>query len=216
MSSPIELDGLDLAALISSRLCHDVISPVGAIINGLEVLEEEKDPEMRDIALDLVRKSAAQASARLQFARLAFGAAGSAGAQIDTGDAEQVARGIIGDSKAELVWNGPRLLLPKNQVKLLLNLLVIAIASVPRGGTITVNIEGAEPAIAFRIVTTGPIVRLPAGIADLIAGAPEDGRVDAHVIQPFYTGLVARASGMNVSLSVADDSALIEARPAAS
>ncbi len=214
MSSPIELDGLDLAALISSRLCHDVISPVGAIVNGLEVLEEEKDPEMREIALTLVRKSAEQASARLQFARLAFGAAGSAGAQIDTGDAEQVSRAIIGDSKAELVWNGPRLLLPKNQVKLLLNLLVIAIASVPRGGTITVNIEGTEADIAFRITTTGPMVRIPATTADLIAGTPEDGRVDAHVIQPFYTGLVARAAGMSVSIAVEGDNALIEARSA--
>src|SRR5262245_45541513 len=126
MSTPIQLEGLDLAALIASRLCHDVISPVGAIVNGLEVLEEEKDPAMREIALDLVRKSAEQASARLQFGRLAFGAAGSAGAQIDIGDAETVAKGIVRDAKAEMSWTAPRVLLPKNKVKLLLNMLVIA------------------------------------------------------------------------------------------
>ena len=74
------LDGMDLAALLCSRVCHDTISPVGAIINGLEVLEEEKEPEMRQFALDLIKKSAATASARLQFCRLAYGAAGSAGA----------------------------------------------------------------------------------------------------------------------------------------
>ena len=84
------LDGMDLAALLCSRVCHDVISPVGAIINGLEVLEDEKDGEMREIALELIKKSAAAASARLQFCRLAYGAAGSAGASIDTGDAENV------------------------------------------------------------------------------------------------------------------------------
>src|SRR3954468_16264066 len=71
----VTLDSLDLAALLCSRVCHDVISPVGAIVNGLEVLEDENDPAMHDFALDLIRKSARQASARLQFARLAFGAA---------------------------------------------------------------------------------------------------------------------------------------------
>lgn len=210
----VELDGLDLAALISSRLCHDVISPVGAIVNGLEVLEEEKDPAMREIALDLVRKSAQQASARLQFARLAFGAAGSAGAQIDTGDAEQVARGIVGDGKTELSWKGPRLLLPKNKVKLLLNLLVIAMGTVPRGGKIDVDIEGDEPDTTFRIVTTGPIVRVPNGVSDLVAGQPENGHVDAHVIQPFYTGLIARAAGMVVTIEPDSENVLIQARRA--
>ena len=87
------LDGMDLAALLCSRVCNDVISPVGAIINGLEVLEDEKEGEMREIALDLIKKSAAAASARLQFCRLAYGAAGSVGASIDTGDAENVTRG---------------------------------------------------------------------------------------------------------------------------
>jgi histidine phosphotransferase ChpT len=75
----INLDALDLGALLCSRVCHDVISPVGAIVNGLEVLAEEKDESMREFAHDLIRKSATQASARLQFARLAFGAAGLTG-----------------------------------------------------------------------------------------------------------------------------------------
>jgi histidine phosphotransferase ChpT len=215
MSTPIELGGLDLAALIASRLCHDVISPVGAIVNGLEVLEEEKDPAMRDIALDLVRKSAEQASARLQFARLAFGAAGSAGAQLDIGDAEQVAQGIVKDAKAEMTWVAPRVLLPKNKVTLLLNMLVIAMGTVPRGGLIAVTVEGNEPDTAFKIVTTGPMVRVASGIVELIAGTPADGRVDAHVIQPFYTGLIAREAGMAVSLEMEGESVVLQARSAA-
>ena len=136
----VTLESLDLAALLCSRVCHDVISPVGAIVNGLEVLEDESDASMKDFALDLIRKSAKQASARLQFARLAFGAAGSAGASIDLGDAEQVARGMFQDDKVTFSWSAPRLLFPKNRVKLLLNLLVIATNAVPRGGTIDVSV----------------------------------------------------------------------------
>ena len=86
--TPIE--ALDLAALLCSRVCHDLISPVGAIVNGLEVLAEEKDEETKTFALDLIKKSATTASAKLQFCRIAFGAAGSAGAQIDTGDEAQL------------------------------------------------------------------------------------------------------------------------------
>ena len=119
VTGPIAIGALDLAALLCSRVCHDLISPVGAIVNGLEVLEEDKDEETKTFALDLIKKSAQQASAKLQFCRLAFGAAGSAGAQIDLGDAEKAARGLIEDDKIKIVWNLPRELLPKNRVKAL-------------------------------------------------------------------------------------------------
>ena len=99
VSGPITIGALDLAALLCSRLCHDLISPVGAIVNGIEVMEEDKDEETKAFALDLIKKSAYQASAKLQFCRLAFGAAGSAGAQIDLGDAEKAARGLLEDGK---------------------------------------------------------------------------------------------------------------------
>src|SRR6476619_5224099 len=139
MSGPVTLDPLDLAALLCSRICHDLISPAGAIVNGLEVLEEGGDAETRTFAMDLIRKSARTASARLQFCRIAFGAAGSAGAQVDTGDAENVARGFIEDDKVKLTWNLQRALLPKNRVKLLLNMLVVAGGTIPRGGTLRVD-----------------------------------------------------------------------------
>src|SRR6266567_9361589 len=113
MSATVALEGLDLAALLCSRVCHDLISPVGAIMNGLEVMEDGKDEETSKFAMDLIKKSAKTASAKLQFCRIAFGAAGSAGAQIDTGDAEKVARGVVNDTKVEMTWSGPRVLLPK-------------------------------------------------------------------------------------------------------
>ena len=143
LSGPIALGALDLAALLCSRVCHDLISPVGAIVNGLEVLEEDKDEETKTFALDLIKKSAHQASAKLQFCRLAFGAAGSAGAQIELGDAEKVSRGLLDDGKTTIVWNLPRELVAKNRAKLVLNMLLVGAGAIPRGGTLTVDPFGA-------------------------------------------------------------------------
>jgi histidine phosphotransferase ChpT len=201
----VTLDSLDLAALLCSRVCHDVISPVGAIVNGLEVLEDENDASMRDFALDLIRKSASQASARLQFARLAFGAAGSAGASIDLGDAEQVARGMFQDDKVTLSWSAPRALFPKNRVKLLLNLVVIATNAVPRGGAVSVTVTGDAEACEYVLRSKGLNARIPPHAESLLAGSPEGGTVDAHGIQAFYAGMVARAAGMSVKLSIEGD-----------
>ncbi|HEV2559156.1 MAG TPA: histidine phosphotransferase family protein [Microvirga sp.] len=209
--NPITLDSLDLAALLCSRVCHDVISPVGAIVNGLEVLEDENDASMRDFALDLIRKSAKQASARLQFARLAFGAAGSAGASIDLGDAEQVARGLFQDDKVSLSWSAPRALFPKNRVKLLLNLLVLAINAVPRGGSVNVVVTGDAERCDFLLTSKGLNARIPPHAQALLAGAPENGTVDAHGIQVFYAGMVARAAEMDVSLRLEGDEVTIRA-----
>ena len=146
----LALDPMDLAALMCSRVCHDVISPVGAIVNGLEVLEDDDDPSMRKVAIELIKRSAHSASSRLQFCRLAFGAAGSAGASIDTGDAESVARGLFATDKTTLAWNAPRQFLAKNKVKLLLNLCLIAAATIPRGGVITVDLGGEGDPLGLR------------------------------------------------------------------
>jgi histidine phosphotransferase ChpT len=211
-----ELDSLDLAALLCSRVCHDVISPVGAIVNGLEVLEDEKDPEMRAIALDLIRKSAGTASARLQFCRLAFGAAGSAGASIDTGEAEKVVRSLFADQKTQLEWNAPRALAPKNEVKLILNLCLIAAGAIPRGGIITVRADAAAADGSLRISVTakGANAKLAGHTPALLAGTPEHDRIDAHAIQPFYTGLVARAVNMTLHVVAEPGAVTIEALPA--
>jgi histidine phosphotransferase ChpT len=207
----VTLDSLDLAALLCSRVCHDVISPVGAIVNGLEVLEDESDASMKEFALDLIRKSARQASARLQFARLAFGAAGSAGASIDLGDAESVAKGFFGDDKTQITWTAPRMLLPKNRVKLLLNLVVIAAQAIPRGGMITLNVEGDTKASRFVLAAKGINARIPPHAKALLAGAPESGSVDAHGIQAYYAGMVARAAGMKTAFAIEGDTVTITA-----
>jgi histidine phosphotransferase ChpT len=208
----VTLDSLDLAALVCSRVCHDVISPVGAIVNGLEVLEEDNDPSMREFALDLIRKSAKQASARLQFARLAFGAAGSAGAAIDLGDAESVAKGMFGDDKISLTWSSPRVLMPKNLVKLLLNLVTLATNAIPRGGSIDVAVvSGENDDATFTLTAKGVNARIPAHAEALLRGEPESGTVDAHAIQAFYTGLIAREAAMRVSMALEGDAVVISA-----
>ncbi len=213
MSGPIVLESLDLAALLCSRVCHDLISPVGAIMNGLEVMEESKDEETKTFAMDLIKKSSKTASAKLQFCRIAFGAAGSAGAQIDTGDAEKVARGMMEDEKTKIAWSVPRALLPKNRVKLLLNMLLIANQAIPRGGELAVSAVGEGEAAGFRIASTGLNARVPQAAAGLLAAQPAEGHsVDAHAIQPFYTGLLAKDCGLEVAIAAEGDAVVITAR----
>src|SRR6478735_6584948 len=204
--SPIE--ALDLAALLCSRVCHDLISPVGAIVNGLEVLEEEKDEATKEFALDLIKKSARTASAKLQFCRIAFGAAGSAGAQIDVGDAETIARGFLEDDKTKLAWNLPRALSPKNRVKLLLNMLVIAGQAIPRGGRISVDPVGSGESMGFKVTAAGTNAKVPA----LLTGEGSGEGLDAHRIQPFYAGLLARASGVKATIAMDGEAVVLTAQ----
>jgi histidine phosphotransferase ChpT len=212
MAAAVALDALDLAALLCSRVCHDLISPTGAIVNGLEVLEEkESDEETKTFALELIKKSAKTASARLQFCRLAFGAAGSAGAQIDVGDAQTMARAFMEDDKTKITWNLPRLLLPKNRVKLLLNLLIISGQTIPRGGTLTVDPVGEGETMGFRITASGINARIPQAVPALLEGTSESGSVDAHAIQPFYAGLLARACGLKVELKAEGEAIVVTA-----
>ena len=202
---------LDLAALLCSRLCHDVISPVGAIINGLEVLDSDDDPEMRAVAMDLIKKSAAAASARLQFCRLAFGAAGSLTAAIDTGDAESAARGLIANDRTTLRWDAPRRLAPKNAVKLLLNLCLVAAAAAPRGGVVTVDMTGDGDDLDVRVSASGSYVRFSQAVANMLSGG-EPETIDGHSIQPYYTKLLAGECGLTIEATTAPECVTLSAR----
>ena len=206
------LDPLDLAALLCSRVCHDVIGPVGAIINGLEMLDEEQDAELRGFALDLIKKSAEQASARLQFCRLAFGAAGSAGASIDTSDAATVARGLFGE-RTELEWNVSPLRMPKNNVKLVLNLCLIAAAAIPRGGVIEVTASGAEEPARITVSAKGTTAKLAGHLPLLLAGMSVHPPAGPQDFQAYYAGLVAKAANMTLKVATACDLVVIEAEP---
>jgi histidine phosphotransferase ChpT len=214
LTEKVELEALDLAALLCSRVCHDIISPVGAIINGLEVLDEDNSEEMREFAYGHIRRSATQASAKLQFARLAFGAAGSAGAEIDLADAEKVARGYMEGEKADFAWEAPRVLMPKNFVKLILNLVLLSVAAIPRGGQVTVKIEGPNPP-RFLIRSSGPSARIPAAFEKMVPGEIDDVPVDAQSVQAYYTGALARACGLAVTATLDGEDVVVEAAPPA-
>ncbi|WCK01627.1 histidine phosphotransferase ChpT [Agrobacterium tumefaciens] len=208
----ITLSGPDLAALLCSRVCHDVISPVGAINNGLELLDEGGTD---DDALDLIRTSALNASVRLKFARLAFGASGSAGASIDTGEAEKAAQDFAAaEKKAEVSWNGPRAIVPKNRVKLLLNLFLVAYGAIPRGGNVDVLLENPDGDARFEITVKGRMMRVPAKFAEIYEGRLEEA-VDAHSVQPYYTLLLAEEASMAVEYKVHEDRIVFTAKTVA-
>ena len=207
-----KLTGMDLAALLCSRVCHDVISPVGAIANGLELLEEDTDEETKSIAMDLIKSSSKNASAKLQYARIAFGAAGSAGADIDTGDAESVANSYFdSERKTDLEWHGERALIPKNKVKLLLNLLLVSLGAIPRGGVVKSEISDPNGSVSFTITCTGKKARVPPLFLDLLNGTFEE-QLDAHAIQPLYTLQLARDAGMEVSVSLQGEDVVFSAK----
>ncbi|WOS62186.1 histidine phosphotransferase ChpT [Sinorhizobium fredii] len=205
----LTLTGPDLAALLCSRVCHDIISPVGAINNGLELLDEGgADAD----AMDLIRTSALNASVRLKFARLAFGASGSVGASIDTGEAEKAAKDFAAaEKKTEVNWGGPRAIIAKNRVKLLLNLFLIAYGAIPRGGSIDITLENPELDAVFTLVAKGRMMRVPPKLTELLSGTPEEA-VDAHSIQPYYTVLLAEEAGMAIEVASTGEAIVFTAR----
>ncbi|MDX3929177.1 MAG: histidine phosphotransferase family protein [Shinella sp.] len=208
----LTLTGPDLAALLCSRVCHDIISPVGAINNGLELLDEGGADED---AMDLIRASALNASVRLKFARLAFGASGSVGASIDTGEAEKAARDFAAaEKKTEISWSGPRAIVAKNRVKLLLNLFLVAYGAIPRGGSIDITLENPEFDAVFRLTAKGRMLRVPPKFVEILSGALEEA-VDAHTIQPYYTVLLAEEAGMELDIESSAEEITFVAKVAA-
>lgn len=203
---------LELAALISSKICHDVIGPVGAIYNGLEILDEDNDAEAKTYAMDVIRNVTETASARLQFARFAFGAAGSAGALIDLGTAEQISRGFVGSGKHKLTWTGIQGYMIKDKVKLLLNLVASAITALPRGGEIGVSMGGSLEAPSFLIRCQGQSARPPQHLTEFITGNSTS-PLDAMTIQAYYTWRLAGTAGMRLEILKDGDDILLSAKP---
>jgi histidine phosphotransferase ChpT len=199
VSQRVHPTDLELAALISSKICHDVIGPVGAIYNGLEILSEDDDAEAKNYAMSVIRNVTEQASARLQFARFAFGAAGSAGSLIDLGTAEQISRGFIGQGKHKLLWQGPGGHMTKDKVKLLLNLIAVAVTALPRGGEIEVLMSGTMETPNFVLRCQGTGARAPQHLGEFISGEGVP-PLDAMTIQAYYTWRLAQSAGMSLSI----------------
>lgn len=188
----LAMNDLDFAALLVSRVCHDLVSPVGAVVNGLEVLEDETDAAMRADALRLVAASAEQAAARLQFARIAFGAAGSAGAELDLAEVGRIMEGLLKGGKIGLAWQAEAVNWPKDWAKLLMNAVVCAADCLPRGGRVTVTASGGVQAPRFAVVASGQVTRLTPEAERALLGEPS-GALDGRSIQPYLTHQLARS-----------------------
>jgi len=204
---------LELAALISSKICHDVIGPVGAIYNGLEILDEDDDLEAKSYAMDVIRNVTEQASARLQFARFAFGAAGSAGARIDLATAEQISRQLLGKGKHKLSWRARPGQMAKDRVKLLLNLVASAVTALPRGGDIDVVVDGTLEHPSFQLRCRGTGARPPQYLVDYVAGG-QSPPLDAMSIQAYYTWRLAASSKMRLVIAKDGGDILLTAKAA--
>ena len=197
---------IEFAALLVSRVCHDLVGPLGAVVNGMEVLEDERDPAMRADAIKLVTMSADQALARIQFMRIAFGAAGSAGAELDLGEIGRLVAGLLEGGKVQLAWNAPRAYWAKDWAKLLMNATLLAADCLPRGGVVTVE-TGTDPQVpSFRIRAQGLNARVTEDVDRSVKGEALD--VDARHVQPFLTHKLSRT--VNAALTIVPGEGVVE------
>jgi len=195
---------IEFSALMVSRVCHDLVGPLGAVINGLEVLEDERDAEMREDALRLVTSSANQALARIQFMRIAFGAAGSAGAELDLNEVGRLMAGLLEGGKVKLEWNVPHAYWAKDWAKLLMNATLLAADCLPRGGLVRVD-AGADPALpTFKIAASGMNARITEETDRSLRGESQPEALDARGIQPFLTHRLSRTVNAGLAIALKD------------
>lgn len=194
------MNDIDFASFLVSRVCHDLVGPLGAVVNGLEVLEDERDQAMRADALKIVTSSASQALARLQFLRLAFGAAGSAGAELDLGEVGRLVSGLLEGGKVTLEWQAAHVNWPKDWAKLLMNASMLAADCLPRGGTVRVETSPDQAAPSFRIRATGTGARILDEVEKAVRGETQVAPLDARGIQPYLTHKLSR--GLNAGLTL--------------
>ena len=172
---------LDLASLLCSRVCHDMLSPVGALSNGLELLRDEKDPEMRKRCMELLEQSARASADKLKFFRLAFGAAGGFGQLVPVREARELIEVLIGDSgRITLDWKVPSEELPKAAVKTLLNLAAIGLEALVRGGTLEVGAELRDGSSEIVIRAAGPRIAFDPTIGQALDGSLPPGELSSR------------------------------------
>ena len=172
---------LDLASLLCSRLCHDLLSPVGALTNGLELLADERDPEMRQRCLDLLDQSARISTDKLKFFRLAFGAAGGFGEMVPLDDARAVVDALASNNgRIELNWQLAGDVLPKPAVKVMLNFALMAIEALVRGGTIDIAADLREGSSELVVRASGARIAFDPEIGRALEGAVAAGELSSR------------------------------------
>jgi histidine phosphotransferase ChpT len=203
---------VDLAALLCSRLCHDMLSPVGALSNGLELLADEHDPEMRKRCFELLEQSARISTDKLKFFRLAFGAAGGFGENVPTEEPQALVVALIGDSgRIELNWNVPSPTLPKPAVKMLLNLSAIGLDSLVRGGVLEVGAELSGTTTEIVIRATGRKVAFDENVGKALEGALPPDELSGKTAPAHMLHLLAKKTGGQLQVALTEEALVMGA-----
>jgi histidine phosphotransferase ChpT len=189
------------AALLCSRLCHDLVSPVGAITNGIELLAEEDDPEMISQVMDLLRQSASQTSNRLQFFRLAFGVAGGFGSSIDLREAHKSLSLFFSDNQVELDWDAESKLIRKDFVKILLIMSMIAGDGLIRGGVVKVDLNTENGPITLSVVAEGPRFIMQEVFQKALCGELPSSELEPRTSPAFLAGKIAKKLGTKIKVN---------------
>ena len=197
------MNAVDLASLLCSRLCHDLMSPVGALNNGIELMADEQDEAMRAQCLELLGDSARATANKLKFFRLAFGAGGGFGDRIDANEAKKALEGIFGaERRIELGWMISQEKLSKGAMKLLLNLALIAGDALVRGGRLDIGAEQTGDGLEIAIRGEGSRVMLDAGLREMLSnGAPADGEIEPRAAGAWLAQALATEAGGSIRLS---------------
>jgi histidine phosphotransferase ChpT len=204
------MNAVDLASLLCSRLCHDLLSPVGALNNGIELLADEQDPEMRERCLELLAESARASANKLKFFRLAFGAAGGFGDAIDTREARAALEGLFGaERRIELGWMVEDDKLSKGAVKLLLNLALLAGDALVRGGRLDVGAEAKYGGIELVIRAEGPRILLDPNLRETLLRGCSEGHVEPRAAGAWLAHSLASEAGGSIKLSDPADEVLV-------
>ncbi|MDP1617072.1 histidine phosphotransferase ChpT [Phenylobacterium sp.] len=185
-----------IAAYLAARMCHDFISPVSAIVSGLDLLEDPDAQDMREDAMGLIAASGRKLAEMLAFTRVAFGASASA-ETFDPRDLEALAQGVFRHQRAELEWAVEAASLDKASARTALNLAQLAGAALPLGGKARLQAVHDGGATVIAVEAIGPKARLRPDIAAGLAGEKlPDGMMHGHWVQAYYVHLfVAEASG---------------------
>ncbi len=204
------ISSVDFASLLCSRLCHDLLSPVGALNNGLELLADEHDPEMRNRCLELLGESARASANKLKFFRLAFGAAGGFGETVDSREARAAIEGLFGDNhRVKLGWLVEDGVLPKPAVKVLLNLALIAGDALIRGGQLDIGAELIGDQVEIVVRGDGPRIVLDTELRNALIGGSGDMVVTPRAAAAYLVHALVAEGGGTVQVSEPDAPVLL-------
>ncbi|MBX2853566.1 MAG: hypothetical protein KTR21_01175 [Rhodobacteraceae bacterium] len=198
------IDDVDLASMLSSRLCHDLVGAVGAVQNGVEIIEDGADPEFRDNAMKLIANSALQATARLEYYRAAFGAGGSLAEDVQVSEVEKLTERYLNGGKITLDWEPGEPAVDRKIVRLLLNMILVGVEALRRGGVLRVGVI-REDVLNLVVVAEGRSARLREEVCGLLrTGGPAPGEIMEADDSPFV--LTYRlAQRLETRLSIAQD-----------